>query len=59
MYQALQDVEIDTEKFKRIYTWRLLMETIDPKERSQWLRPKPFRNNLQQEIPRLSFDMDD
>ena len=28
VYQALQHVEIDKEKFKRINTWRLLMETI-------------------------------
>ena len=59
VYQALQNVEIDTEKFKRIHTWKLLMETTNPEERSRWLRARPFGKLQQQEIPILSFDMDD
>jgi hypothetical protein len=50
---------MDATKFPRIHTWKCLVESSDPKERSRWLRTKPIGKLLQQHIPRLSFNLID
>ena len=60
VYQAIKECDIDATKFPRIHTWKCLVESSDPKERSRWLRTKPIGKLLQQQhIPRLSFDLID
>ena len=57
VYQAIKDCDIDAFKFPRIHTWKCLVESSDPKERSQWLRIK--QNGKQLQGKRLPFDMDE
>ena len=59
VYQAIKECDIDATKFPRIHTWKCLVESSDPKERSRWLRTKPIGKLLQQHIPRLSFNLID
>ena len=56
VYQAIKDCEIDVVKFPRIHTWKCLIESSAPQDRSHWRKHKGESCRKVLKIPQMSFD---